>query len=89
MEKKIAEMSFWAGETCEYCDGEIMEKRVTLYRRVQGQHVLLKDVPAGVCSECGTRYYAANVLKTIEESVKGRQKTKRSSCLCIPFGLAQ
>ncbi len=67
-------MSFWEGETCEYCDGEIVEKRVTLYRRVQGQHVLLEDVPAGVCGECGTRYYAANVLKTIEESVKGRQK---------------
>ncbi|HOU13793.1 MAG TPA: YgiT-type zinc finger protein [Anaerolineae bacterium] len=70
-------MSFWEGETCEYCGGVIVEKRVTLYRHVQGQHILLEDVPAGVCTECGTRYYTANVLKTIEASIKGRQKAAK------------
>lgn len=70
-------MSFWEGETCEYCGGNIIEKRVTLHRKVKGHYVLIEDVPAGVCTECGTRYYAANVLKTIEASVRGRRKAKR------------
>ena len=70
-------MSFWKGETCEYCDGVIVEKSVTLHRQVQGQHILLEDVPAGVCTECGTRYYTANVLKTIEASIKGRQQASK------------
>ena len=70
-------MDFWEGETCEYCAGPIVEKRVTLHRRVRGQYVLIENVPAGVCTQCGTRNYAANVLKTIEETVRGRREAQR------------
>lgn len=69
--------SFWTGETCEYCGGTIVEKRVTLHRKVKGHYVLIENVPAGVCTECGTRYFAANVLKTVEESVRGRRQVDR------------
>jgi YgiT-type zinc finger domain-containing protein len=68
---------FWAGETCEYCGGPIIEKQVTVYRKVKDQYMLFENVPAGVCKQCGTRYYAANVLKLIEEGVHGRQKVAR------------
>jgi YgiT-type zinc finger domain-containing protein len=70
-------MGFWDGETCEYCSGPIVEKRVTLYRKVKGKYVLIENVPAGVCTQCGTRYYAANVLKLIEESVHGHRQAER------------
>jgi YgiT-type zinc finger domain-containing protein len=70
-------MTFWEGETCECCGGEIVERRVTLHRKVKESFVLLENVPAGVCKQCGTRYYTANVLKTIEESVRGRRKAER------------
>ena len=70
-------VSFWEGETCEYCGGPIVEKRVTLHRKVRGQYVLIENVPAGVCTQCGTRYYAANVLKTIKESLRGRRQAER------------
>jgi hypothetical protein len=39
--------------------------------------VLIEKVPAGVCAECGTRYFTANVLKTVEEAIRGRRKAKR------------
>ena len=68
---------FWEGERCEYCNGLIVEKRVDLPRKVKGEYVLVENVPAGVCTECGTRYYAANVLKTIEETVRGRRQAER------------
>ncbi len=68
---------FWQGETCEYCGGTIVEKFVTLHRRVDGSYVLIENVPAGVCTRCGARYYAANVLKTIEEYLHGRHKAER------------
>ena len=76
-------MSFWEGETCEYCGGAIVEKRVTMHRKSNGHYVLIEDVPAGVCTECGTRYYAANVLKTIEESVHGRRKADREELVAV------
>jgi YgiT-type zinc finger domain-containing protein len=69
--------NFWKDETCEYCGGQIVERRVTLHRKAKGEYVLIENVPAGVCVECGTRYYAANVLKTVEESVRGRKRANR------------
>jgi YgiT-type zinc finger domain-containing protein len=70
-------MGFWDDETCEYCGGPIVEKRVTVHRRVKRGYVLIENVPAGVCVQCGARYFSANVLKTIEESLKGRRKVRR------------
>ncbi|MFQ5633481.1 MAG: YgiT-type zinc finger protein [bacterium] len=76
-------MSFWDNETCEYCAGTIVEKRVTVHRKVKGRYVLIENIPAGVCTECGTRYYAANVLKTMEESMHGRRKAEREEVVPV------
>ena len=70
-------MEFWQGERCEYCEGLIVEKQVSLSRKVKGKYAVVGNVPAGVSTKCGTRYYAANVRKTIEETVRGRRKAKR------------
>ena len=80
-------MGFWEGETCEYCSGKVVEKRVTLHRKVKGKYVIIEDVPAGVCTECGTRYYTASVLKTVEASIHGRRKAKRE--VLVPVYSAQ
>ncbi len=70
-------MAFWTGETCEYCGGAISERRVSLHRRVGRSHALIEHVPAGVCTECGVRYFSANVLKTLREIVRARRKARR------------
>mgnify|MGYP001574389799 FL=1 len=67
-------VGFWEGEKCEYCNGPILEKKIALPRKVGRRYILIKNVPVGVCKECGTKYYAANILKTIESSVRGRRK---------------
>ena len=72
-------MGFWDGEKCEYCGGPIIERNVDLTRKVAGRYILIKHVPAGVCKECGTRYYTANILKTIETSIKRRKAAKKIS----------
>lgn len=77
MMKGETPLEFWQGERCEYCQGAIVERRVNLSRKVRGKYILIENVPAGVCSKCGTRYYAANVLKTIEETIRGRKKVKK------------
>jgi YgiT-type zinc finger domain-containing protein len=76
-------MSFWENERCEYCGGPIVERRVTLHRKVSGGYVQFENVPAGVCKECGTRYYSANVLKIIHESIRGRRKAEREICMPV------
>lgn len=77
MKKPEPASAFWDGERCEYCQGLIRERKTDLSRRVKGKYVVIENVPTGVCTECGTRYYSANVLKTIEETLAGRRKAKR------------
>lgn len=77
MRKGTSGMSFWEGERCEYCNGLIREKSTDLSRKVKGKYVVIENIPTGVCTECGTRYYTANVLKSIEETLRGRRKAKR------------
>ncbi|MBU3934799.1 YgiT-type zinc finger protein [Patescibacteria group bacterium] len=69
-------LGFWDDEKCEYCNGPIIEKIVDLPRKIGKRYVLIKNVPAGVCKKCGTRYYAANILKTIESSICSRRKAE-------------
>ena len=77
MRKGAISVSFWKGERCEYCNGVIREKITEMSRKVRGKYVVIENVPTGVCTECGTRYYSANVLKSIEETLRGRRKAKR------------
>lgn len=70
-------MSFWEGETCECCGGPMEDRYVTLHRKWKGQYILIEHVPAGVCQECGNRCFSANVLKTVEESIRGRRPAER------------
>ena len=51
---------------CEYCSGEIRPKKVTVNRSYEGKLVIIKDVPMGVCKECGQRYYAAALLDQLD-----------------------
>lgn len=74
---------FWNDEACEYCNGPINDKNVTLLRRFKEAYVLFEQVPAGVCQECGTRYYAANILKRIEESLHGQQAAEREVVVSV------
>ncbi len=73
----INKHAFWDGETCEHCGGKIKEKVVELPKKCGKKYILIKNVPAGVCSSCGVRYFSANVLKTVEETSRGRRKAKQ------------
>ena len=75
--RKRTSLVFWSGERCEYCNGVIREKKIDLSRKLKEKCILIENVPTGVCTECGTRYCSANVLKTIEETVSGRRKATR------------
>lgn len=43
-------------ESCEYCNGEIRAKTVTVHYRHKGKLVLIENVPVRVCQRCAVRY---------------------------------
>ena len=51
---------------CEYCSGEILPKKVTVNHSYEDKLVIIRDVPVGVCQECGQRYYDAATLDQLD-----------------------
>ena len=54
---------------CSFCGGAVREKHVEVDYRWKGKIYIFRDVPAGVCAQCGERYYTASVAKAMERCV--------------------
>ena len=77
--------SYWKGETCEACGGSsITDRDVELYRHRGHKRYLFERVPAGVCSDCGARYFTANVAKMMEEKLRRSQGHRARKTVTIP-----
>jgi YgiT-type zinc finger domain-containing protein len=61
-------------ETCEYCNGEVRAKTVTVHYPYKGKLVVIENVPARVCRRCGERYYDAVTVERME-AIARRKKT--------------
>lgn len=68
---KVEAMSTY--DDCTYCGGKVTERLVTKACWWGDQLIaLIEDVPAGVCGQCGERYYKARVLEKTEELLHAR-----------------
>ncbi len=64
-------------ETCYFCRTGILEdKHVTVDFRWGDNLIIIENVPAKVCNECGERYYSASISRKMEE-VAIQQKADR------------
>jgi len=59
---------------CSFCGGEVKGDRVELDYRYKGKLYIFKDVPAGVCQQCGEKYLTAKVAKEIERRIQTKEK---------------
>jgi len=53
---------------CTFCDGEVEERRVDYDYRRRGHLLIMKNVPAGVCRQCGEKYFKPDVLKRMDRT---------------------
>lgn len=62
-------------DNCSFCGGKVIEKEVQKACWWGDRlRAIVENVPAGVCEQCGERYYRAKVLKTIENFLKRKRK---------------
>jgi len=54
-------------DACEYCGGNVEERSVTVDYRRGDLLVVFHNVPVGVCTQCGERYYPGRTLETLDE----------------------
>jgi YgiT-type zinc finger domain-containing protein len=55
-------------ETCYFCKKGVLEdKKVTVDFRWGSKLIVIEEVPAKVCNECGEKYYSAEVSREMEK----------------------
>jgi len=59
---------------CFMCKGELIEKRVKYMVDLEGTVIIIKDVPAKVCVQCGEQYFDDETSKNIEKIVNKLKK---------------
>lgn len=54
---------------CFICKGELIEKKVNYMVDLEKTIIIIKGVPAKVCSECGEQYFDDETSQNIESIV--------------------
>lgn len=62
--------------TCYFCGKGILEDRiVTVDFRWGKKLIVIEEVPAKVCNECGEKYYSADVSRKMERiAIEGKRE---------------
>ena len=72
---------------CYFCKGKIVEQRVSVDFRWGAELVVIEDVPAEVCQQCGEKYISPEVYKEMENLAKTKVKPIRHIAIdVIRFG---
>jgi len=52
---------------CSYCCGEFTEQKIDYDYRRQSHLLVISNVSAGVCGQCGEKYFKPEILKKMDE----------------------
>ncbi|MEW5932255.1 MAG: type II toxin-antitoxin system MqsA family antitoxin [Bacillota bacterium] len=63
---------------CSFCGGRVREKLVMVDYRIGDKLVIVEDVPAGVCEQCGEQYFTAFVAKALEGLAHSEEAVQRT-----------
>ncbi|MCD4738595.1 MAG: type II toxin-antitoxin system MqsA family antitoxin [Anaerolineae bacterium] len=58
---------------CYFCGGQVREKKVDVIRHWDGRIIMIEDVPAGVCEQCGERYYWGAVSEEMDRIMRASE----------------
>lgn len=74
-------------DNCPLCGGEKKDGTTTYSVDLKFGVVVVRDVPAKICSQCGEEWIGANVAKELEKIVDNA-RTTHCQLEVIPFQLA-
>ena len=68
---------------CLHCNGTLMRKRVSYAATRKGYHLIIDDVPAWVCEQCGEPLFDEKTVDTIQELLHGVDTRLKESALAF------
>ena len=83
MGTRLADSQKEVGMECLYCSGTLMRKRVSYAATRKGYHLIIDDVPAWVCEQCGEPLFDEQTVDTIQELLRGVDTRLKDSALAF------
>jgi len=65
------------GGRCYFCKGKMLEDKVRVDFRWGDELLVIEDVPAEVCQQCGEKYFSSETYKAVEKLAKSKSKPIR------------
>ncbi len=62
---------------CAFCKGDTEEKLIRYVQEYKGQLVIIENVPAEVCTQCGERLIRPDIAERIQRLVWEQPRPKR------------
>jgi len=66
-------------DRCALCNGKLQESTTEFMARAGGEVVIINNVPAYVCEQCGESYYTAEISRKIDAVMREAHQKK----LCV------
>ena len=54
---------------CDICGGHVSPQQVSYPAQVKGKFVIVENVPAKVCDQCGEKLFAADTVEKLQKTV--------------------
>jgi len=64
--------------TCAFCRGELEERLIRYVSDFEGRVIIVENVPAGVCTQCGEKIIRPEVVERIQRVVWQHPSPERS-----------
>ena len=63
-------------DRCNFCKGILREKKTEFLAHAAGEVIVIKDVPAYVCEQCGEAYYTTEISRKIDKVMQNAHQKK-------------
>jgi YgiT-type zinc finger domain-containing protein len=68
---------------CLYCKGVLVRKRISYTATRKGYHLIIDEVPAWVCEQCGEPLFDEETVDAIQEVLRGVDTRLKESALTL------
>ena len=69
---------------CQICGEQMDERRIKQDFWIKGKLIVIEDVPAGVCPQCGEKVVKAEVGQWIATLIADAKRVRRARSMSVP-----
>jgi len=62
---------------CSLCGGRVLKQLVTIHQIIDGKLIVVENVPAEVCNQCGEVLYLPTTMRKLQQLIWSKPKPKK------------